>query len=182
MEAMTKVGVGEVTEVIASAAAGDEVTFARIVAAHHAELVRICHMVSRERALAEEAAQATWSIAWRKLGTIRQPDRLRPWLIAIAINEARKLLKQRSRRTRIELIGELPERAGGVDPATGIPSIDLQAALERLEPDERALLALRYVAGFDATELAAALGLSASGTRTRLERLLKRLREDLGHA
>lgn len=179
---MTDVGAGEVTEVIASAAAGDDVAFARIVAAHHAELVRICHMVSRERSIAEEAAQATWSIAWRKLGTIRQPDRLRPWLLAVAVNETRKLLKQRSRRTRIELIGEAPERPGGVDPATGIAYLDLQAALERLEPDERALLALRYVAGFDAAELAVAIGLSASGTRTRLERLLRRLREDLDHA
>lgn len=179
---MTEVGAGEVAAVIASAAAGDDIAFARIVAAHHAELVRICHMVARERTIAEEAAQATWSIAWRKLGTVRQPDRLRPWLIAIAVNEARKLLKKRSRRTRIELIGEPPERDGGVDPATGIPNIDLQAALERLEPDERALLALRYVAGFDAAELAVAIGLSASGTRTRLERLLRRLREDLDHA
>jgi RNA polymerase sigma factor (sigma-70 family) len=182
MEAMTKVGVGEVTEVIASAAAGDDVAFARLVADHHAVLVRICHMVARDRTIAEEAAQATWSIAWRKLDTVRQPDRLRPWLIAIAVNETRKLLKKRSRQTRVELIGEPPERAGGVDPATGIDYIDLQAALERLEPDDRAVLALRYVAGFDASELAAAIGLSASGTRTRLERLLKRLREDLGHA
>jgi RNA polymerase sigma-70 factor (ECF subfamily) len=182
MEAMTEVRAGEVTEVIASAAAGDDIAFARIVAAHHAELVRIGHMVARDRTIAEEAAQTTWSIAWRKLGTVRQADRLRPWLITVAVNEARKLLKKRSLRTRIEFIGEPPERSGGIDPATGIPYLDLQAALERLEPDDRALLALRYVAGFDASELAAAIGLSASGTRTRLERLLKRLREDLGHA
>jgi RNA polymerase sigma factor (sigma-70 family) len=182
MEAMTEVGAVEVTEMIASAAAGDDVAFARLVADHHAELVRICHMVARDRTIAEEAAQATWSIAWRKLGMVREPDRLRPWLITVAVNEARKLLKQRSRRTRMELIGEPPERSGGVDPATGIPYIDVQAALERLDPDDRALLALRYVAGFDASELAAAIGLSPSGTRTRLERLLKRLREDLDHA
>lgn len=179
---MTEVGAGEVSEVITSAAAGDDVAFARIVAAHHAELVRICHMVCRERAIAEEAAQAAWSIAWRKLGTVRQPDRLRPWLIAVAVNETRKLLNQRTRRTRVELVGEPPERPGGVDPATGIAHLDLQAALERLEPDDRALLSLRYVAGFDASELASAIGISASGIRTRLERLLKRLREDLGHA
>jgi RNA polymerase sigma-70 factor (ECF subfamily) len=182
MEAMTEVGAGDVTEVLASAAAGNDVAFARLVAVHHAELVRICHVVARERTIAEEAVQATWSIAWRKLGTVRQPDRLRPWLITVAVNETRKLLKRHSRQARIELIGEPPERPGGVDPATTIPYIDLQAALERLEPDERALLALRYVAGFDASELAAAIGLSPSGTRTRLERLLKRLREDLDHA
>ena len=54
-----------------------------------------------------------------------------------------------------------------------------EAAMARLDPDDRALLALRYVAGFDSNELASAIGLSASGIRSRLERLLKRLREEL---
>ena len=46
-------------------------------------------------------------------------------------------------------------------------------------PTIRALLAMRYVAGFDSNELAIATGISPSGTRSRIERLLKRLREDL---
>ena len=57
--------------------------------------------------------------------------------------------------------------------------MDLDAALMRLDPDDRALLAMRYVAGFDATELSIAIGLSPSGTRSRLERLLARLRGEL---
>ena len=68
---------------------------------------------------------------------------------------------------------------GGIDPATGIAAMDLRAALGRLDPDDRALLAMRYVAGFDSNELALALGISPSGTRNRLERLRKRLREEL---
>jgi len=71
------------------------------------------------------------------------------------------------------------EEAGGVNPATGIASLDLRAALERLDPDDRALLAMRYLAGFNASELSVAVGLSPSGTRTRLERLLDRLRQEL---
>ena len=74
--------------------------------------------------------------------------------------------------------GGLPR---GVDPETGIDSLDLRAALARLSPDDRALLAMRYVAGFNATELAEALGITPSGTRNRLERLTSRLREDLSH-
>ena len=66
-----------------------------------------------------------------------------------------------------------------MDPATGIDSIDALAAMDRLDPEDRALLAMRYVAGFDATELSVAIGLSPSGTRTRLERLLARLRQEL---
>jgi DNA-directed RNA polymerase specialized sigma24 family protein len=59
--------------------------------------------------------------------------------------------------------------------------IDLAAALARLTADDRALLAMRYVAGFDSFEIARATGRSASGTRARLARLLARLRTELGH-
>ena len=178
---MTKAATGDLSGIIASAAAGDEVAFGRIVAAHHGEMIRICVTVSRDTSIAEEAVQAAWSIAWKKLASLREPDRLRPWLITVAVNEARKLLKKQARRVEVETVTDPPDQAGGMDPATGIGYIDLQNAMERLEPDDRALLALRYVAGFDATELASAIGLSPSGTRTRLERLLKRLRQDLSH-
>ena len=79
----------------------------------------------------------------------------------------------------IALIAEATDRPGGIDPATGIAGLDLQAAVERLEPDDRALLALRYVMGFNSTELAAATGLSPAGVRTRLKRLLDQLRREL---
>jgi DNA-directed RNA polymerase specialized sigma24 family protein len=57
MGVMTDVGPIEARQTIASAAAGDQVAFARIVAAHHSEMVRICHSVSRDRGLAEEAVR-----------------------------------------------------------------------------------------------------------------------------
>jgi DNA-directed RNA polymerase specialized sigma24 family protein len=72
-------------------------------------------------------------------------------------------------------------RPGGIDPATGIDRVDLRRAMARLDPDDRALLAMRYVAGFSSTELAEFTGLSAPGTRARLARLLLRLREELDH-
>ena len=53
--------------------------------------------------------------------------------------------------------------------------------MSRLDPDDRALLAMRYGAGFTAKELAVAMGKSPAATRQRLKRLLDRLREDLGH-
>ena len=67
----------------------------------------------------------------------------------------------------------------GVDPASHVRDLDLANALAMLDPDDRALLALRYVAGFDSTELARATGRSPSGTRARLARLLDRLRTEL---
>ena len=169
----------DLIQVITSAVAGDDVPFARIVAAHEAEMHRICVAVCGDQATAADAVQSAWAIAWRKLDSIRQPDRLRPWLVAIAVNETRQLMRKRRRRAQVEVAVEARDRSGGVDPATGIDSLDLDRALLRLDPDDRALLAMRYVAGFDSNELAIATGLSPSGTRSRLERLLARLCKEL---
>lgn len=179
MEAMSGAARQDVTGVLASAAAGDEIAFARIVEAHDDAMYRVCVAVGRDPAIAADGVQAAWAIAWKKLGSIHDPTRLRPWLVAVAVNETKTLLKQRQRRARVEAYSDKDGRNGGVDPASTVGSIDLRDALERLGPDDRALLAMRYVAGFNATELAAALGISPSGTRTRLERLVARLRREL---
>lgn len=168
-----------IVRVLESAAAGDEVAFARIVEAHDEAMFRVCVAVARDPAVAADAVQAAWAIAWRKLTTIREPESLRPWLMAIAVNETKTLLKRRGRRASVEVATDASARPGGYDPATGIDGLDLHRALARLDPDDRALLAMRYVAGFNASELSAALGISPSGTRSRLERLVARLRQEL---
>jgi RNA polymerase sigma-70 factor (ECF subfamily) len=128
--------------------------------------------------IADEAVQAAWSIVWRKLDSLRDPTRLRPWLVSIAANEARQLIRHRRRRAVVELA--VPDAVTpDVDPAGRVADLDLTNALARLDPDDRVLLALRYVSGFDSTELARATGRSPSGTRARLARLLDRLRTEL---
>ncbi len=66
------------------------------------------------------------------------------------------------------------------DPAARPAVTDLVHAVRRLPADDRTLLALRYVAGFDATEIGRALDMSPSGVRSRLARLVVRLRTELG--
>ena len=179
MEAMTRPANRDASETFAAAARGDEVAFARIVEAHDDAMYRVCVAVCRDQTIAADAVQAAWGIAWRKLTSVREPDRLRPWLVTIAVNEAKTLLKKRHKRSQVEVPVDAATRPGGLDPATGIASVDLRAALDHLDPDDRALLAMRYVAGFNATELADAIGLSPPGTRARLQRLLARLRTEL---
>ncbi len=176
---MTRFASAELTGLISDAASGDEVAFGRIVATHHGEMYSIAVVVCRDRALAEEAVQLAWSKAWGKLGSLREPDRLRPWLVSIAVNEAKQLLRKRRRRSEVEVPVDGSDKPGGVDPATGVAGLDLRVAMRRLDPDDRALLTMRYVFGFDSNELAAAIGLSPPGTRARLQRLLARLRQEL---
>jgi RNA polymerase sigma factor (sigma-70 family) len=101
--------------------------------------------------------------------------------VAIAANEARQLMRRSRRRQVVELDLREPDRSAG-DSTTWVADMDLRNALARLNPDDRALLALRYVAGVDSFELSRITGLSPSGTRARLARLLAVLREDLADA
>jgi len=164
---------------LTAAAAGDEFAFRRIIAAYHDDMRRVCRVISGDQTIADEATQAAWLIAWTKIGKVYGEEHLRPWLVSVAANEAKKLMRKRRRRAEFETVLESSGEPGGIDPATGVAGIDLDAAMARLDPDDRALLAMRYVAGFDSNELARATGISPSGTRSRIERLLKRLREDL---
>ncbi len=168
--------VEDVHATVANAAAGDIDSLAEIVAGHHRDMARVCAVITGDPDLAEEAAQAAWPIAWRRLGSLRDPDRLRSWLVSIAANEARQLLR-RERRRRVVEIEMGPLTSTGMDDRASLA--DLDRALARLGPDDRTLLALRYVAELGSDEIGRALGISASGARSRLERLLARLRTEL---
>ena len=179
---MTDIAVREVpvlATTVRLAAQGDEAAFTRLVAEHREAMARVAFVVCGDPEATRDAVQNAWSIAWRRLHTLRDPDQVRSWLIAIAANEARQVIRGQRRRPVID-ISETLQDAGG-DPADAIGLVDLQRALAHLTPDDRRLLALRYVAGLDSTEIARHSGHSASGVRSRLARLIDRLRTDIDH-
>lgn len=166
------------SSIVARAIAGDEVAFARIVAAHHDDMARIAFFVCGDLDIAEEAEQAAWAVAYRGLKDLRDPDRLRPWLMSVAANEARQIARsQRRRRVRELAVDAGPTRLGDPDRAA---VIDLGIAMALLEAKDRAILGLRFIGGFESAEIGLAIGMSASGVRVRIHRLLERLRKELG--
>ena len=179
MEAVTRTAVRGQTDLLAAAAAGDEVAFRHIIAAHQEDMRRVCLAVVRDPAVAEEATQAAWLIAWKRLGNVQDAANLRPWLVSVAVNEAKRILRKHRRRAQVEVAADVAAAPGGVDPATGLASVDLREALLRLDSDDRALIAMRYGAGFNSNELAIATGKKPAAIRQRLKRLVDRLREDL---
>ena len=68
----------QVGELVRAAAMGDETAFTELVARHHPDLLRVAYVICRDAALAEDAAQAAWAIAWRERsassrGRLREP-------------------------------------------------------------------------------------------------------------
>lgn len=166
------------TTVVERAASGDEVAFARLVAEHHASMMRVAYVIVGDAEAASDAVQSAWSIAWRRLAGLRDRRQVRPWLVAIAANEARQVRRRRYRASVIE-ISSVREQGGGDDPADHISVVDLRGALDRLSDEDRTLLTLKFVGRLDSSQIATQLGLSPSGVRSRLDRLLERMRRDL---
>ena len=162
---------------VARAARGEVAALAEIVARHHADMARVCAVICEDADVADDAVQSAWPVVWQRLGTLRDPARLRPWLISIAANQARQLQRRERRRQVVEIQLAAPTTGAELDRAAAM--LDLERALGQLTADERTLLALRFVAELDSEEIGRALGLTASGARSRLERLVARLRTEL---
>ncbi len=160
------------------AATGDQAAFSRLIGAHHASMARVAYAITGDPESAADAVQVAWSTAWRRLGSVRDPGQVRAWLVAIAANEARQIVRRQHQRSIVD-IARVTDGPTGGDPGARIAEVDLARALRALSPDDRALLALRFAGGLDSTAIANQLGLSASGVRSRLARLLERLRMEL---
>jgi RNA polymerase sigma-70 factor (ECF subfamily) len=163
---------------------GDAAAFEQLVARHQAVAFRTAYVLCRNAADAEEAAQDGFLKAFRSLDRFRAGAPLRPWLLTIVANEARNRARGTSRRRR------LAERAGGEgtveEPSPealvvgGERDAELRAAIARLGDADREILWLRYFAGLDEAETAAALKCRRGTVKSRTSRALQRLRAEIG--
>ena len=146
-------------------------------------MVRVAYVICGDPDMAQEAVQAAWPLVWKRVGTVRDPDKIRAWLVSVAANEAKQLARRRGRRQIREVaidtddLGSLVARRG--DPGDRASEMDLANALANLDVTDRTVLALRYVAGFSSFEIGDVVGMSAGGVRARTARVLDRLRREL---
>jgi RNA polymerase sigma-70 factor (ECF subfamily) len=129
----------------------------------------------RDRAVAEDVTATAFERAYRKRSHF-DPSRGngRAWLFGIARNAALDEIRRRSRQA--ELVSD-PVDATSLDAERGELRLILVAALKKLVPRDRELVALKYFAGLSNAEIAAVLGISESNAGTKLHRVVTKLRE-----
>ena len=150
-------------------AAAIEALFARC----ERPLGRFLVQMVRDRSLAEDLLQDTFHDAFRARSQLEATPNPEAWLFALARNRA--LTALRRRRRSVSAFVRLAQRDGH-EQQDGDEIVALHDLLERtLEPEERALLLLRYLHGFDAGELAVIAGSSPEAVRQRLSRLRRKL-------
>ena len=147
----------------------------QLLASYGRQIQGVAYLVLHSAPDAEEVLVDTLLTAWQQVNRLRDPARLRPWLLRIAVRKAL------SRRRRSREIDPLPPSAGGADPTGSIADrLSIADAVSHLPPRMRAAIALRYYADLTIAELAEALGRSPNTVKTELRLALRRLRAELG--
>lgn len=129
----------------------------------------------RNEADARDLVQTTLEIASRRIGELRDPLALRPWLLAIQVREAFRLRRRLARF--IHLAPAVLDIQGSPGPDSDV--IALRAALPKLPPRARAAVVLHYLGGLSVAEVARAMDISENTTKGHLKVGLARLREEL---
>lgn len=151
--------------------------------AHRSFLWGLCYRLTGSAADADDLVQETFVRAMTR-PPARTDEPWRPWLVRVALNLGRDLLRKRRRRRYEGPWLPSPVEAGEPDPPSFEPaagsggspaarydliesvSMAFLLALEALTPAQRAVLLLRDVFDYSVRETAAALGLSETNVKT----------------
>jgi RNA polymerase sigma factor (sigma-70 family) len=164
------------SEVVASIVAGDPDGLAVAYDRYAGDLYGYCRSLLREPDDAADAVQDTFVIAASKLAGLREPDRLRAWLFAVARNECLHRLKSRRSAAPLDDAPEPPDEnvdvGGAAERAETIALV--RAAADGLNDGERDVINQLWH-GLEVPEVAAVLGVS----RNHAYALFSRAREQL---
>ena len=165
-----------------AAATGDRTAFAAIYDRYADRLYDFCVGMLRDRDSAADCVQDVFVTAATKLVQLREPDRLRSWLYAIARSEALARIRDRKREMPSEELPDMPTTEA--DLATLAARNELAKLIADasggLSDRDRLVLELSYRQGLDGPELADALGVTHKNANTLVERLRDTIARSLG--
>ena len=188
---------------------GEESAFVALVEAYQGLLIRLAMPYVAHRAMAEDVVQETWLGVLRGLDRFEARSSLKTWICRILVNRARTRAQRDGRLVPFSSFTAADEEAGKpvVDPSRfhtsghqaghwmsmvqswdDLPEESLlsdetrervQAAIEALPANQRTVITLRDVEGWQASEVCASLEISEANQRVLLHRARGKVRQAL---
>jgi RNA polymerase sigma factor (sigma-70 family) len=170
------------SEIVAAIVVGDPSGLAAAYDRYAGALYAYCRSLLAEPADAADAVQDTFVVAASKLDGLREPDRLRAWLYAVARNECHRRLRARARITDLDEAGEVTDASPGVGVGAerGELRVLVQSAIAGLNPGEREVIELTLRHDLDGPDLAGALGVPVNQAHALASRARGQMERSLG--
>lgn len=156
--------------------AGDPAAQEAVYRAFEAPVYNLARRICRTTEDAEDVLQETFLEVFRSIGSFRGEGSLWGWVRSIAASKA----LMRLRRNKYRETDELQDDIVPIRREDTALRMDLEAALERLNPVSRTVVWLHDVEGYTHEEIARLMDKTASFSKSQLARAHARLRRWLG--
>src|SRR5438045_1315448 len=155
---------------------GDRAAFEELVAQCQPRLRAFLAKMVSGQANVDDVTQEVWMEVFRDLGKLNDPGAFLPWMYRIARNRAFRILRRRAHPTiPIEETDAISQATGdtdfGVDDARAV-----HAALDRLIPEHREVLLLRFIEDMSYEDIALVVGVPIGTVRSRIHNAKRLLR------
>lgn len=170
----------DAAQIVAALRTRDPSGLAAAYEAYADRLFSYCTGMLRDREAAADAVHDTFVVAYERVGQLREPDKLRSWLYAIARNECLRTLRGRQRTAELDEAVLVSDETVDVD--AGLRDEELRqlvwAAAGGLNPREREVLDLAVRHDLQMSEVAKAMGVPVKHVHA----LLSKARQQLERA
>lgn len=171
---------------VEQARAGSRTAFDQLVDRYWNSAVALARQRTRNWADAQDAAQEAFVLAFRKLESLRDPERFGGWLFTIVARSCIEVARRAARRpTHVEDVEvleplSLPDDDGGDLDAHGLREA-IREAIEALPERYRPVVVLRYGQGMDVKTIASTLSMPLGTVVSQIFRANRLLRTRLRH-
>lgn len=135
----------------------------------HGTVYRLAYSYLKNPDDAEDVVQETFLRLYLSNTEFETDENIKAWLIRVAINLSKDMLKSSWFRGRTELDKDIPAKEKNEDTISEI--------IEKLKPEYRAVIFLFYYEGYSVKEIAEMNEISVSAATTRLSRARKKLKK-----
>jgi RNA polymerase sigma-70 factor, ECF subfamily len=169
-------------ELMVAYAAGDQAAVRELFQRYAPVLLRVLLRQVGRQADAQDLVQQTFLQLHRARRDFRPEMRVRPWIMTIALNLARDLLRRRGRRPESVLDEAALPATVSVSPAVEVTTDvakRVRTALRGLPSDQREVIELHWFEQLSFNEIAAIVGATSGAVRVRAHRGYVALRKTL---
>jgi RNA polymerase sigma-70 factor (ECF subfamily) len=176
----------EVARLVRLTLRGDASAFELIIVRYERRVMALAARLVGSRDDARDVAQEVFLRAFKYLHRADPQKPFEPWLLRIAVNVCRDLVRQRVRRQNTFVdAGPAEPIDGSDDPCAGLERkqqrVILQRALDLLPEKERLAIVLRDIEGLPTADVAAILQSSETTVRSQISRGRLRLKAAIDH-
>jgi len=171
-------------ELVELALAGDATAFASLYRANVRAVSRVVHDNVANRDVAADLVQEVFARALERLSTLREPDRFRPWLLAIARHAVVDQHRSRARNPvglDEESLAEPAQRGPSMEEVAELTELAelVAGCVAGLSRRDATAIGLVTHLGFSPADVAAALGVTPGTAKVIVHRARHRLRDAL---